>query len=108
MQGSLLGPLDEEALARAARASALEAERKAGKRLGVAPEIVGALSVARWGRGLSDERDARVAAAVDRASEWDPRRIQALRGHVTRVLLEELRPALAEIRGANSATRGAR
>src|SRR5207302_2716388 len=36
-----------------------------------------------------------VVAAADRVSEWNPGRIQALRGHVTRTLLGELRPVVA-------------
>ena len=69
-----------------------EAEQKAAKRLGVTADDIMAGALYLWGRTLSAERDARAEKqATDDAS---PRRLQAIRGHVTRDLLNELRPVL--------------
>lgn len=75
-----------------------EAEAKAARRLG---DPVGPLQVVVWGRDLwgrrlSAERDRRVAQRAD--EDTTPRRLQALRGHVTRELIEELRVHLASRR----------
>jgi hypothetical protein len=72
------------------------AERHAARRLRVKAETVVTAAQARWGRSLTDERDARVSEGEARLSaalrDDVARRRQALRGHVTRALLEELRP----------------
>lgn len=72
------------------RDSAGETERKAGVRLGIAPFAVALAARKVWKRGVAEERDARIAAADTRPSS--PQTLQALRGHVTRELLKELRP----------------
>lgn len=79
---------------RAAECAQLEAERKAARRLGVEPYDVALASLQLWGRCLTDERDARVAAASE--PDAPPRTIQALRGHITRTLLAELAPTIEE------------
>jgi hypothetical protein len=76
------------------------AERHAARRLGIEAETVAQAAQARWGHSLSDERDARVrerearlhAAYVVATPADVARRRQAERGHVTRALLDELRP----------------
>lgn len=65
-----------------------EAERHAAKVLGVSPEEVARAAHARWGWGLTEQRDIRMVKAPSKGS---PR---AVRGHVTRELLEELRADL--------------
>jgi hypothetical protein len=65
-----------------------EAERKLARALGLEPGDVVAAAVKRWGRSLTEERDARTGALVD---ENTPRRtVQARRGRVTRQLIAEL------------------
>jgi len=57
-----------------------------------------------WGRSLSAERDRLVA---DQArGDAPPRTLQALRGHVTRTLTEELRPLVAELTAKDKARPG--
>lgn len=83
----------------AADASFREAETKAAERLGVEPVDVAAAALTRWGRSLTEHRDDRVqAVALDRGTVFDPQgeTLRALRGHVTRDLLDELREELAE------------
>lgn len=65
-----------------------EAEEKAGRRLGEHSIVVAALSHALWGWTLSDERDRRVSERADAGD--DPARLRALRGRVTRQLVDEL------------------
>jgi transcriptional regulator with XRE-family HTH domain len=70
-----------------------DAEVKAARRLGVSPAAVMKASESVWGRSLDEEREERVRTqAPEKAS---PRTLQAVRGHVTRSLLDELRPVLA-------------
>lgn len=77
---------------REAAEAAFDAEMKAARRLGVPQiDIVGAAHRL-WGRTLTAERDARVAH--DAGSNVDRRTLQALRGHVTRTLVAELRQTL--------------
>lgn len=64
-----------------------EAEEKTGRRLGEPAAVVVALSHALWGRTLTDERDRLVAERDPQAS---PDRRRALRGQVTRQLVDEL------------------
>jgi len=68
-----------------------DAEQVAARRLGWTPlELaVGALEL--WGRGLAEERDARVAAAAP--GEVSAATLRALRGRVSRHLYGELRAA---------------
>ena len=75
-------------------ASPDEAETKAAKRLDTTPEYVAYTTRELWGRGLAEERDARLAERPD--APTGPRAIQAARGHITRTLLDELEPAIRE------------
>jgi transcriptional regulator with XRE-family HTH domain len=85
------------------------AERHAAQVLGTTSEVVAILADDTWGRSLTAERDARVNArvgledvaagvdAADRADSGPPvplATVQAHRGHVTRELIEEIRPAV--------------
>lgn len=81
-----------QGLMRARKDSLRDAEQVAGRRLHAPAHAVSLASWSRWGRGLTDERDARVAEKVPDAAQ--PRTIQALRGRVTRTLYDELRPVL--------------
>jgi transcriptional regulator with XRE-family HTH domain len=71
-----------------------EAEKKAARSLGLTAAELVILAHGLWNRGLTDERDARVRAEVG-AVDLSPSRRQALRGHITRRLLQELREAIA-------------
>jgi hypothetical protein len=69
-----------------------DAEMKAARRLGTTPDAIATAAEKLWKRPLDAERDDRVREqAPENAST---RTTQALRGHVTRALLEELRPRL--------------
>jgi transcriptional regulator with XRE-family HTH domain len=73
-----------------------EAETHAAAKFDVTPALLALAARKQWGRSLTQERDRR---AADRAGdEKDPRALQAIRGHVTRELLDELEPLLKEIR----------
>jgi transcriptional regulator with XRE-family HTH domain len=72
-----------------------DAEVKAAKTLDVAVETVVQAARRLWGRGLTEERDARVRAASD--SDVSARSLQAIRGHVTRALMTELAPKVEAI-----------
>jgi transcriptional regulator with XRE-family HTH domain len=74
------------------REAAGEAEQKAAKRLGVTPYEVAVTARRLWGRSLTAVRDARAAAAA--GDEPGAESLRAVRGHVTRELLEELRAHL--------------
>jgi DNA-binding XRE family transcriptional regulator len=76
----------------AQQAARSDAERKAARKVGVDALKLSVAAHGRYGRSFTAERDARVAeqAPADAA----PRSLQALRGHVTRVMLAELAPAL--------------
>lgn len=74
--------------------SVREAEARAARTLGVTPAKVLELAGELWGQTLSEERDERVAERAD--PDASPRTVQAVRGHVTRELIQEL----AEIGGA--------
>ncbi|MDQ3095599.1 MAG: helix-turn-helix domain-containing protein [Actinomycetota bacterium] len=71
-----------------------ETTGKAAARLGVSREAVAVAAQHTWGRGLAAERDARLehggAASTARGR-------QAQRGHITRTLLDELRPVVEEL-----------
>jgi transcriptional regulator with XRE-family HTH domain len=76
------------------RAAAGEAEQRAARSLGVDAKLLSFVAHSRWDRSFTEERDRRVA---DRApAEAPPRTVQALRGHITRALLAEMRQALDE------------
>lgn len=76
-----------------AREASNEAEKKAARSLGMSAADLVILAHGLWNRGLTDERDARVRAEAGTAES--PARRQALRGHITRKLLQELRDAIA-------------
>jgi transcriptional regulator with XRE-family HTH domain len=67
------------------------AERKAAQRLRTDPEAVAVLAWKLWGRSLTEERDRRVADQAPAGAVRET--LQALRGHVARALIEELREA---------------
>lgn len=73
-----------------------EAERKAAARLDTDPLTIAVAAVKVWGQTLAEERDARLDPEVLR--EASPTRLRTFRGHVTRELLEELRPAVERLR----------
>lgn len=72
-----------------------DAERSAGRKFEVKPIAVAMASHHLWGRSLTTERDARMAALS--ATETEARTRQAQRGHVTRTLLDELRPVIESL-----------
>jgi len=65
-----------------------DAERKAARRLGTFPLAVAAAARKRWGQSFTDERDKRVAAEAP--TDATPRTLQALRGHITRRMIDDL------------------
>lgn len=82
----------------AAENAAGDAERIAARRLDAPLSAIVAAATATWGRGLTQERDAR---AAERAGpDATARSAQAARGHVTRELYRELAPALDRYRKA--------
>jgi transcriptional regulator with XRE-family HTH domain len=75
-----------------------DAEMKAARKLGVDPQSVCEAAETLWDRPLSVERDERVGARA--SADASPRSLQALRGHVTRALLDELEPEITKPKGA--------
>ncbi len=71
-----------------------DAERHVARRLGTTPERVNEMALALWGHSLSEERDQRLEDRPPDLPELSARRLQALRGHVTRDLIAELQPEL--------------
>ncbi|MDP9329990.1 MAG: helix-turn-helix domain-containing protein [Actinomycetota bacterium] len=78
-----------ETTMKAEQSAAGETEQKGARKLGVHPIDVALTAYRLWDRSLTEERDARVASPT----EVDTRALQALRGHTTRKLLEELAAA---------------
>lgn len=76
-------------VARALAGRHREAEQKAARNLGVPVDALVVVAHRRWGRDLTDERDARAAERLD--DDASPRTVQAVRGAVTRELLTELK-----------------
>ena len=76
-------------------AATKEAERTAARKLNLDPPRLVAISFRLWGHSLTAERDDRVANRED-SEALPPRVRQALRGHMTRELLRELREQLDE------------
>jgi transcriptional regulator with XRE-family HTH domain len=70
-----------------------EAEHKAAKRLSATGAQVLSAAKRQWGRSLTEERDARVRDRLG-GTAATARTLQAMRGQVTRQLLEEIRPVL--------------
>jgi hypothetical protein len=85
--------LDVEA---AHQAAGGDLEQKIGRRLRLDPLAVALVARQTWGSSLTDERDRRVGEQAPPG--MPPRALQALRGHVTRALLQELTPGLTEAR----------
>jgi transcriptional regulator with XRE-family HTH domain len=71
-----------------------EAVRHAARRLEVEPGTVSRAAERLWRRSFSEEREQRVAERGGAGAS--PRSLQAIRGHVTRVLINELRQALEQ------------
>lgn len=80
----------------AERAAAGDAEQKAARRLGVPAVAVSVLAFRSWGRSLTAERDARVSSNTQ--GDASRRQLQALRGHASRLLLDELRQRVDEMK----------
>jgi transcriptional regulator with XRE-family HTH domain len=76
-----------------------DAELKAAASIGVPALALALAARRRWGASLTRWRDRLVemrtakARELDHVEDW-PRRLQAVRGHTTRELLDELRPLL--------------
>jgi hypothetical protein len=70
-----------------------DAERHAARKLGVSPERLNVVAMRRWGRTLAEERDHRLS---DQTRDSSPRSRQALRGHITRDLMNELEDELRD------------
>lgn len=68
-----------------------EAERKAARALKVSTSHVAAYALRLWGRSLTEERDARL---VD--TDYVAASEQAVKGHITRQLLTEMRELIAD------------
>lgn len=83
----------DEALT-AMREADSEAVKRAAERLDVLPVTTALLSHGLWGRGLVEERDARVAERAD--ADADERSLRTLRGHVTRDLTDELEAVIRD------------
>lgn len=71
-----------------------EADQKAATRLGLDLLELGVLTHHLWRRSLTAERDRRLSEQQREGAS--ARSVQALRGHITRVLLDELRQAQAK------------
>jgi transcriptional regulator with XRE-family HTH domain len=71
--------------------AASDAAIKAAQRLRITPLEIAEVARGLWRRSITEERDARIA---ERIQGEEPRTVQALRGHVTRALLDELRAIL--------------
>jgi transcriptional regulator with XRE-family HTH domain len=69
-----------------------EADRKAAARLGIDLTDLGVLTHHLWGRSVTAERDRRLAD--QQRPDDSARTIQARRGHITRLLLDEIEQAL--------------
>jgi hypothetical protein len=72
----------------------LEAERKAARKFGVEADEIVVAAVSLWGHNLSTERDRRALQEVGPGD--DARRVQAIRGHITRELLNEIESQLGK------------
>lgn len=81
----------EEQLSEALYATG-DTEFKAARKLGVSPVALQAAAFRLWGHGFASQRDALVRESSE--PSVDPRRVQALRGAVTKRLLKELEPHL--------------
>jgi transcriptional regulator with XRE-family HTH domain len=66
-----------------------EAEQKAARSLGITPKMLARAAYDLWTRSLTDERNLRVDELIADGTS-SARQVQALRGHVTRRLLDEI------------------
>lgn len=80
---------------RAAQAAAVgDAERKGARSIGVDPTELAIAARRLYGRDMPEERDARIGARL--RADAGPATIRAVRGHVTRELLEEIKHEIDE------------
>jgi transcriptional regulator with XRE-family HTH domain len=86
------GDLTDREVAAARVDAADETTTKIAARLRATPKEVAYAAQRRWGHGVTNERDRRVAERDGLA----PRQVQAVRGHVTRALVDELRNELRQ------------
>lgn len=90
---SWLGPgMRDEDLVHLMASANNDAEQKAAAKFGVPAFVVSMAAFGRWGTDFTATRDRLVAEQLPEGA--DRRTVQALRGHVTRRLLKELRPLL--------------
>jgi hypothetical protein len=80
------------------------ADQKAAAVLGVSVDHLQKAAVRAWGNSLTDERDRRLEERLG-GQQVNPRSRQAIRGHITRELLGELREAGVQAK-RRSRTRG--
>lgn len=85
--------LDLTRLRSVERAAGGEAEQKAARTLDCSALDVSALAHRLWGRGLTEERDRRVHESGHDVDT--PAAVRVRRGHVTRLLVDELSPLVA-------------
>lgn len=83
------------------RAAGGEAEQKAARALARRPLEVSAVAHRLWGHGLTEERDRRIRLAGHEDDR--PAAVRVRRGHVTRLLVEELVPVLQDAPPAGTA-----
>jgi ribosomal protein L31E len=72
---------------------------EAAERIEVSVRVIDQAAEKLWGRSLNDEHVARVKGRVP-AKGASPRSVDAVRGHVTRQLLAELREELKKKKGS--------
>jgi transcriptional regulator with XRE-family HTH domain len=91
------GALLKKGIERARADARDETLRRVARSLGIDPMVAATRARFLWRRSLSRERDARVAALAE--PDTPARSLQALRGHVTRTLVSELRADLQRMEG---------
>ena len=72
----------------AGRAAQGLAEERAARKIGEQKIVVAAIALKLWGRGLTEERDARLAESLP--NDAPPATVQAKRGRITRDLVAEI------------------
>ena len=90
-----------DAIALEARSDAVVS---AARKLGCSPVAASLAAMVRYGRLLLAERDDRVKQRMGEGTP-DSRTVQAVRGHVTRELLDELRPIVQDLKRAQRTRR---
>jgi hypothetical protein len=86
------GPHGADAVPAATTAAGGELEQRVGRARRLDPFVVALVAIQTWTRSLTAERDRRVTERA--SSDAQPHILRALRGHVTRELVAELRPTL--------------